>query len=275
MERTPGLSGWTPRSLSGTNVARDEVHVWQVSIDLPPTTMQLMAQHLSRDERARAARMKRRTDRDRWIANRSALRLLAAHYLETDPGLIEFSYGTHGKPFITFPSTQLQFNASKSAGLALYAFILEHDVGVDLEQVHHTFDSLQVARRLFTPAENTMLRALPPRYRQRVFLHCWTMKEAYLKARGLGQYAGLNPLQVGFAARNEVRVIADDRAVAPRDWSVIPLDVTSRHVGAVAVKTPHVLVRTWQWTPPPPEAPAIPYANRFHETRRLEPLIAF
>lgn len=251
MQRAVARSGWTSPP-TGVFPARDEVHVWLANLDLPPASTRYLAGYLNRDERVRAARLKRATDRDRWIANRAALRLLIARYLETDPILIEFSYGTYGKPFLSFPAYSLQFNTSQSAGLALYAFTREHDVGVDLEQVQQGFDGMKLAQRLFAPAEIAMLRALPARYRQRVFLHCWTMKEAYLKARGLGRYARLDPFQVGFAARNEVRVVTDERAVTPHDWAVIPLDVTSKHVGAVAVKSSYCLVRTWLWTPPPP-----------------------
>ena len=59
------------------------------------------------------------------------------------------------------------------------------EVGVDVEHIgrHLTHD---IAGRFFAPNEVTDLRTLPEDDQQRVFFDYWTLKEAYIKARGFG-----------------------------------------------------------------------------------------
>jgi 4'-phosphopantetheinyl transferase len=59
------------------------------------------------------------------------------------------------------------------------------EVGVDIEHInrHLTHD---VAARFFAPSEVTDLKSLPADEQRRVFFDYWTLKEAYIKARGFG-----------------------------------------------------------------------------------------
>ena len=75
--------------------------------------------------------------RNRFIAGRALLRDLLAGYLGQPPGSIRFAYNEWGKPALAagFAARDLRFNLSHSQGLAMYAFVLERDVGVDLEMI--------------------------------------------------------------------------------------------------------------------------------------------
>lgn len=59
-------------------------------------------------------------------------------------------------------------------------------VGVDLEAHGRPRDHLAIARAVHAPAQCAQLAALPDEARAWTFLQWWTLKEAWLKARGQG-----------------------------------------------------------------------------------------
>src|SRR5208282_2181592 len=113
------------------------------------------------------------------------LRVLLGHYLGVAPGGIEFSYGPKGKPRLAAP-VDVRFNISHSGGLALFAFTLDCEIGVDVEHIRPLRDMQEIASRFFCAEEATELMSLPAHGREQAFYLCWTRKEAYLKAVGEG-----------------------------------------------------------------------------------------
>ena len=59
-------------------------------------------------------------------------------------------------------------------------------VGVDVEYTKRQNRLSDVAARFFSPAECRSLGRLPPERRHDRFFAYWTLKESYIKARGLG-----------------------------------------------------------------------------------------
>ncbi|MDD5176975.1 MAG: 4'-phosphopantetheinyl transferase superfamily protein [Sterolibacterium sp.] len=69
--------------------------------------------------------------------------------------------------------------------MALCAVVGAGELGVDIEWCRELpYDNL--ARRFFAPDESTSLKALAEEDRVAGFFSCWTRKEAYIKAKGLG-----------------------------------------------------------------------------------------
>ena len=85
-----------------------------------------------------------------------------------------------------FAANDLRFNLSHSHDLAMYAFALARDVGVDIEMIRADAANDRIAENFFSPTEVAMLRALPHERQVEGFFNCWTRKEAYVKARGAG-----------------------------------------------------------------------------------------
>ena len=56
---------------------------------------------------------------------------------------------------------------------------------MDVEHIHRALTH-HVPERFFSPEEVADLRALPPEEQDVVFFDYWTLKESYIKARGLG-----------------------------------------------------------------------------------------
>ena len=72
--------------------ACDEVHLWQVALDVPAARLMTLHQTLVSDERERAARLRFAQDRARFVAARGRLRQLLGHYLDHDPAQVAFRY---------------------------------------------------------------------------------------------------------------------------------------------------------------------------------------
>ena len=80
--------------------------------------------------------------------------------------------------------------------MALYAFTLGCELGVDVEQLRKLDDPESIARRFFSPGEASELLSLKPEERGPAFFRCWTRKEAYVKAIGDGLTIPLDCFQV-------------------------------------------------------------------------------
>ncbi len=176
----------------------DEIHVWQAEIDREETGLRELESTLSLEEIARADRFHFVNDRNRFVAARGLLRKLLGSYLRQDPAGLEFSYGPHGKPLLAGKSASsgVCFNLSHSAGLAVYAIARERNLGIDVERVARDSAGQDIARRYFSSREVNDLQTLPPDARAEGFFRCWTRKEAYLKATGMGLQIPLDSFSV-------------------------------------------------------------------------------
>ena len=65
-------------------------------------------------------------------------------------------------------------------------------VGVDIKEIRHHGSLLATAEYYFSQEEVSALRLLRPTERIDRFYDYWTLKEAYLKARGIGMGLSLN-----------------------------------------------------------------------------------
>ena len=176
----------------------DEIHVWHAALDRDEKFLAQLETTLSLEEKARADRFHFVNDRNRFIVARGLLRELLGGYLHQDPASLEFSYGEHGKPFLAGgnASSGFCFNLSHSSEMAVYAIAKDRNLGIDVEHVRTDSAGEDIARRYFSAREVTDLVALPPEGKVVGFFHCWTRKEAYLKATGMGLQIPLDSFSV-------------------------------------------------------------------------------
>jgi 4'-phosphopantetheinyl transferase len=189
---------------------------------------------LTPDERDRADRFKFDHLRRSFVLARGVLRVLLGRYLDIDPASIRFGYDEKGKPSLARRGP-LKFNASHSGDMALYAFTLDCEIGVDVEQVRPFDDLRRIADRFFCAEETTDLMDLPEEQREAAFFRCWTRKEAYVKAIGEGLAVPLDGFAVSLRPDQPARLIHighDSEAAA--DWTLQNLEPAAGYAGAVA-----------------------------------------
>jgi 4'-phosphopantetheinyl transferase len=190
---------------------------------------------LDADERERAGRFVHERNRREYIAAHALTRAMLSHFGGLPPQAWRFVLGPHGKPEIdpALGRPWLRFNLSHTRGAVSCAVLHERRIGVDIEALGRDPRDMSVADRFFAPAEVAQLRAVSESAREEMFLRIWTLKEALIKAVGLGISLGLDrfaftldPLGVRFAPE----ITAHDAA-----WRFHALRPTATHLLAVAL----------------------------------------
>jgi len=240
---------WLPLPIDLT-LSRDEVHVWRTHLDLPVSRIRSLQGTLAADELSRAARFHFPRDREHFIVARGLLRAILSLYLRTEPSQLRFHYGSYGKPALDTVSGQdtLSFNLSHSGGLVLYAITLGRKIGIDLERIREDFEFEQLAERFFSPLENTALRTLTSKLKQKAFFSYWTRKEAYLKARGEGLSIPSDRFDIPLAADEPsalLQIRGDPQEVS--GWILQDLNPGPEYVAAVAVEGCDWRLNCWDY----------------------------
>lgn len=186
---------------------------------------------LSSDEKERANRFRFDHLQKSFVVARGALRVLLGRYLGVSPASVQFIYGAAGKPGLTEP-VSLQFNASHSGGLAVFAFTAGCEIGVDVEQIRPMPDMQNIADRFFCAEEAAELMTLSGNQRTHAFFLCWTRKEAYIKATGEGLSAPLDEFRVTLQPGHSARFIHLPQGET--GWKLHDLQLASNYTAALA-----------------------------------------
>ncbi|MGH9333944.1 MAG: 4'-phosphopantetheinyl transferase family protein, partial [Vicinamibacteria bacterium] len=126
----------------------------------------------------------------------------------------------------------LRFNLSHTSGLIVCLVARGRQVGVDVEDRSRGGELLDVADRFFSPFEVQALRALPEEDQIDRFFFYWTLKESYIKARGLGLAIPLSQFSFDLDAENYkgIRVLFDSELDdEPERWRFSALSYGRRH----------------------------------------------
>lgn len=169
---------------------------------------------LDEEERARMARLRFPAGRRLFGASHALVRIALSQYSEIPPGKWRFVRNAHGKPAIDpgLGPSPLSFSLSHTRGGAVVAVARGAEVGADIEREDRKVHASRLGSRFFSPEEAAALNGMPPdRLRGRFFLY-WTLKESYIKAKGVGlsmpldsfsfRIEGEHPGRIGFCAGN-------------------------------------------------------------------------
>ena len=185
------------------------VSVWHANLDAVPDAA--APDGLAGAELERAARFVFDRDRRRFLAARRFMRQVLADRLGCAAGELRLVAGEHGKPALA-DHADLYFNLAHSEATALLV-LAPCAVGIDVELLRPIADAELLAERNYTARERRWIGAADGAERSRRFLHCWTRKEACLKAVGCGLAvepasfdvlagSGSAPIRVSWQARS-------------------------------------------------------------------------
>lgn len=225
-----------------SSLARGEIHIWYLPCEDPPgaACVQRHASILSSEELERSSRFVFDKDRHLFLATQALLRISLSSYVDVAPERWGFARGPRGKPYLVFPPgiPPLQFNASHTTGMAAVVVAVEDEVGIDVEDTRRQV-GFEAARHCFSECEIAHLAQLDGARQNDLFLQYWTLKEAYVKARGLGLSLPLRDFSFRLAADRppEIRFssgLQDD----PKNWQFHQHRPTAHHCLAVALHRP-------------------------------------
>lgn len=220
---------------------RGGVDVWIAPVDvvLDPAEADGCKEVVTPAELAGCDRFRFDADRRRELATRALARIVLSRYAEVAPGEWRFETGQFGRPEIASPAgTRLRFNLAHTRDLVACAVTETADVGVDVERVARLQKLSMLVATVMSDAEADDFRPAPEPERAGLFITAWTLKEAYLKARGLG--LTLSPRAASFAldASGAIRVtFSAEAADDPAAWWFASWDEPPEHVVAVALRT--------------------------------------
>lgn len=200
------------------------VHLWlvdqrNVHLDKQRETYE---QWLSDDERESLEHYTRQELRDEQLVTRAGLRSSLSQYSDSvKPEHWVFERSERGKPTLgdDSPMQELSFNLSHSGHWLAIGVTVDNLIGVDLQRRHHQKPLTELAERFFSETEAQNLAELPESRQSEHFFRLWTLKEAYLKARGLGIANGLDKARFHIDNNGLITAEFDDSLDDdPHDW---------------------------------------------------------
>jgi 4'-phosphopantetheinyl transferase len=225
-------------STSTPQLAVGEVHVWRIGLDIADGKWQALTPLLTEDEQNKADRFRFEKHCRRHIVGRGALRTLLGEYLRRPPRSIEFAYNRHGKPRLADADSGMRFNLSHTGEIMLATFVLDSEIGIDIESINHDMDCMALGRRCFSTLETQIMQSLPEHEHVDAFFRVWCRKEAYIKARGEGMSHPLQRFSVSMD-KHTPRLLEhlDDGRETDR-WTFIELEVAENCRAALVVESP-------------------------------------
>lgn len=225
-------------SLDRSVLAR-EAHVWVAFPEAISDTRILdgYRQLLSSAEVERLAEIGLERVRNEYLVTRALVRTTLSRYMAVRPEDWEFETSAGGRPEIARPSgTGLRFNLSHTRGVVACLVTEGIDAGVDVENMERSLDIQGLAERRFAAVEAVELDACPADGKQKHFFGLWTLKEAYLKARGHGITRPLRSMVFSLAGDEGLGARLDppleDRA---EDWQFGLFELSGSVLMAVAL----------------------------------------
>ncbi len=218
----------------------NEIHLWLVEDQLisDKSLLEKYQTLLNAEEQKRFDRKIFPKHQKQFLVSRALLRSVLGGYLQQAPEDIVFARNAYGKPRIASfeKPVPISFNLSHTNGLTVLAVTLEHELGVDVESLTRKVDILKLAERYFSQQEFHELAALDVKEFNQHFFNLWTLKEAYIKACGMGLAIPLKDFSFHFN-NNKLRISFDEaRADNPELWQFWQFVHKSKFEIALAIK---------------------------------------
>ena len=189
--------------------------IWETSVELPhiasnqnllvvygttrPSDLLLLNKILTKDELTYANRIKSNGQKNTWISCRTTLRLMLGSYFHINPIEIELKKNRFGRLFVA--NSNLFFNISHTDNSFLLGFNVGGKIGIDLEKLSGKEDLTSLIDYAFSSEEAGYCIESELHVR---FLKIWTLKEAALKAAGVGLVDNLRSINVYGYVNNHI-----------------------------------------------------------------------
>lgn len=225
-------------SNNSLSILATQVHVWRIWLDVSSAQYQQLYAKLSKLEKDLAERKHRNTQKRQYVAAHGRSREILSRYLHIQPEDIVLNLNAYGRPSLEPKHNPqgLTFNLSHSDTVALLAVSAGFSVGVDLEHTTREIDHEGIAKRFFSAREIDELLSVAESHHKNAFFTYWTLKEAYIKALGVGMALPLNQFEVSFLhGQDEIHVLESHEDMERKPWLLYQLEPMENYIGALAV----------------------------------------
>ncbi len=159
---------------------------------------------LDEEEQARWQRYQHDGPRRRFALCRTALRAILCGQLGCQNEQLAFGASDHGKPYAVVQgvAAPVSFNVSHSGAHGLIAFAAAGRLGVDVEERRAPRDLDGLISSVMGPDEQAELALVHGCRKLHLFFNFWTIKEALIKALGLGLALDMSGFEIPLAMRH-------------------------------------------------------------------------
>jgi 4'-phosphopantetheinyl transferase len=191
----------------------DEINIWIAYHDrhMSPATLARCRDVLSEEEAEQERLFQSQADRHAYLVTRATQRQILSRYTGIEPQSLRFVKNAFGRPALDEAQggkDTLDFNISHDGNSTILGLARGSRIGLDVAAFRNRPSFLKVARRFFCQAEIAELIALPAERQADRFLEYWTLKEAYIKARGGGLSIPLNSFAFSLDEPGTIRFLA-------------------------------------------------------------------
>lgn len=219
-----------------------DVHVWFVCDDDIHDDNLLACYHemLNEQERAQQKRFVFNRHKHQYLMTRVMIRVVMSLYVNAvAPSEWRFKKNKYNKPYIDnyLSPIELRFNISHTDHMIVIAVTRHSEVGVDVEYLYRKNRTVDIAKAYFSATEFTQLQLLDENERHRRFYDLWTLKEAYIKACGMGLSIPLDQFSYHFPAPEKIQIAFDPvRDDHPSHWKFWQIKPSTSHIVSLAIQ---------------------------------------
>ena len=225
------------------SLSQNEAHLWVVRPEriTAPELLRSYEALLTNDEREERDRFRFAKERHRCLVTRALVRSVLSRYADVPPDRWRFVANQYGRPEVAEPRLvpPLRFNLSHTNGLIVCLVATGREVGVDVEERQRSAELLGFAHGYFSPFEIAALSSLPKREQVDRVVMYWTLKESYIKARGMGLAIPLAQFSFDLDDRSGrgIRIFIDPRLDDdPESWQFRLLSYGRGHFIAASIR---------------------------------------
>ena len=226
------------------NLDSQDIDLWTVDIaDFAyEELLSLTAGWLSKQDQQRAVRFQFLEHKKQLLMGRYLTRTVLSWYSGFSAGDWRFENNEYGKPFIASDllkgmAEPLFFNLSHSKNKLVLAIARHELLGVDIEYGLKLRRVEKLAKRYFSISEIDDFGVLAKDQMQKKFYDLWSLKEAYIKACGMGLAIPLDHFSFSFQSKNGIEIKFDkERTDEPRLWRFWEIDSEPGYHLSLAIK---------------------------------------
>lgn len=197
-----------------------QVDVWRMALRASEKRYRYLHDLLDEREQKRAAAFIRDDDRNQWVVAHGRMRLILAMYDGRTAKAIPLVQKRGKKPFIE--DSKVKFSLSHTNGYALLAVTNTGEVGIDIEFKRENVKIERTCRSTFSDREKADILEVDGAARVDRFYRCWTRKEAFIKAIGLGFSYDTKSFTLTVKENEAARFVEFDRKdYDPNLWTLL------------------------------------------------------
>lgn len=221
-------------------ISPEEIHLFLAFPEeiRDPQLLAAYREVMVQEEREKQQRFHFERHRHQYLIARVLLRTTLSRYTGIAPDELQFSINPYGRPELHAAEglPPLRFNLSHTRGIVVCAVALEKDIGVDVEDTGRKV-GLELADRFFSDKEKRDLHAVDLSVRRTRFFEYWTLKEAYVKARGMGLAIPLDRFSFRIEEHRPLSISFENPSMdRPEEWLFWLLQAAERYRVGLAVR---------------------------------------